>query len=101
MSKRVLTGLHFLQGDEACVEGALAAGCQLFAGYPITPATEISVRMSKRIFEVGGIFVQGADELDSLAIVIGAVWGGVERNDCDLWKWNLSHARKHWLCSDD
>jgi len=65
-----------MQGDDACVEGAIAASCNLFAGYPITPATEISVRMSNRLFDVGGIFVQGADELDSLAIVIGAVWGG-------------------------
>lgn len=76
MDKRVLTGVHFMQGDDACVEGAIAAGCKLFAGYPITPATEISVRMSRRLFEVGGIFVQGADELDSLAIVIGAAWSG-------------------------
>jgi len=76
LANRVLTGLHFFQGDEACAEGALAAGCQLFAGYPITPSTEISERMSTRIFEVGGIFVQGADELDSLAIVIGAACCG-------------------------
>jgi 2-oxoglutarate ferredoxin oxidoreductase subunit alpha len=65
-----------MQGDEACAEGAIAAGCDLFAGYPISPATEISERMAKRLPKVGGIFVQGVDELDSLAIVIGAVWGG-------------------------
>lgn len=76
MDKRILTGVHFLSGDEACVEGAIAAGCNLFAGYPITPATEISEVMSRRLPQVGGIFVQGADELDSLAIVIGASWGG-------------------------
>jgi len=75
---RTLKGLHFMQGDDACAEGAIAAGCRLFAGYPITPATEISVRMSNRLVEVGGIFVQGVDELDSLAIVIGGVWGGLK-----------------------
>jgi len=76
MAKRILPGEYFFQGDQACAEGAVAAGCKLFAGYPITPATEISERLSWRLPEVGGIFVQGADELDSLTIVIGAVWGG-------------------------
>ena len=76
MGKQLLTGTHFLQGNQACAEGALAAGCKLFAGYPITPATEISERLSWRLPETGGTFVQGADELDSLTIVIGAAWGG-------------------------
>jgi len=76
MNKRILSGTHLFQGDEACVEGAIAAGCNLFAGYPITPATEISERLSWRLFDVGGIFVQGADELDSLTIVIGAACAG-------------------------
>jgi len=76
MNKRLLSGVHLLQGDEACAEGAIAAGCNLFAGYPITPATEVSERLSWRLFDVGGIFVQGADELDSLTIVIGAACGG-------------------------
>ena len=76
MAERLLSGEHFFQGDQACAEGAVAAGCKLFAGYPITPATEISERLSWRLPEVGGIFVQGADELDSLTIVIGAAWGG-------------------------
>jgi len=76
MNKRLLSGIHLLQGDEACAEGAIAAGCNLFAGYPITPATEVSERLSWRLFDVGGIFVQGADELDSLTIVIGAACGG-------------------------
>jgi len=76
MNKRILSGTYLLQGDEACAEGALAAGCNLFAGYPITPATEISERLSWRLFDVGGIFVQGADELDSLTMVIGAACAG-------------------------
>lgn len=78
MNRRILAGTHLLSGDEACAEGALAAGCNLFAGYPITPATEISERLSWRLFDVGGIFVQGADELDSLTIVIGAVHAGAK-----------------------
>jgi len=76
MNRRVLSGVHLLQGDEACAEGAIAAGCNLFTGYPITLATEVSERLSWRLFDVGGIFVQGADELDSLTIVIGAACGG-------------------------
>jgi len=76
MGERLLTGKHLLQGDEACAEGAVAAGCNLFAGYPISPATEISERLSWRLPQVGGIFCQGADELDSLTIAIGAAWGG-------------------------
>ena len=76
MNRRVLSGVHLFQGDEACAEGAIAGGCNLFAGYPITPATEVSERLSWRLFDVGGIFVQGADELDSLTIVIGAACGG-------------------------
>ena len=76
MNRRILSGAHLFQGDEACAEGAIAAGCNLFAGYPITPATEVSERLSWRLFDVGGIFVQGADELDSLTIVIGAACAG-------------------------
>ncbi len=69
-------GRYFWQGNQACVEGALAAGCRLFAGYPITPATEISELMSQRLPQSGGIFVQGEDELASLAMVIGASQAG-------------------------
>ncbi len=78
MEKRLLTGVHLWQGNEACAEGALAAGLTLFAGYPITPATEISERLSTRLPAVGGTFVQGADELDSMTIIIGAAWGGAK-----------------------
>ncbi len=65
-----------MNGQVACAEGAIAAGVNLFVGYPITPATEISERLSRRLPQVGAIYLQGADELDSLAIVIGSVWGG-------------------------
>ena len=50
---RVLTGQHFFMGDVACAEGALAAGCTFFAGYPITPSTEVAERLSRRLPEVG------------------------------------------------
>ena len=69
-------GVHLMQGDEAVVEGAIIAGCRFFAGYPITPATEIAERMSYRLPQVGGIFVQMEDELGSILAVIGAAWGG-------------------------
>ena len=52
-----------LQGNEACVKGALCAGCRFFAGYPITPSTEIIELMSKDIVKVGGTFIQMEDEI--------------------------------------
>jgi len=72
----VLTGVHFINGDIACAEGAIAAGCRFFAGYPITPATEISERMSERLPLINGVFIQMEDEIASMAAVLGAVWGG-------------------------
>jgi 2-oxoglutarate ferredoxin oxidoreductase subunit alpha len=73
-----ISGEFFLSGDEACAEGALAAGCRFFAGYPITPATEIAEHMSDRLPEVGGTYIQMEDELASMAAVLGAAWGGVK-----------------------
>ena len=70
--RTVLTGVHFMNGDVACAEGAIAAGCRFFAGYPITPATEIAEHMSKRMPEIGGIYIQMEDEIASIAAVIGA-----------------------------
>ncbi len=77
-SQAVLTGEHFINGDEACAEGGLAAGCRFFAGYPITPATEVAERMAERLPLVGGIYVQMEDEIASLAAVLGASWGGAK-----------------------
>ncbi len=74
--KGVLTGAHFLDGDHACAEGALAAGCRFFAGYPITPSTEVAERIALRFPLVGGIFIQMEDELASMAAVLGGAWGG-------------------------
>jgi 2-oxoglutarate ferredoxin oxidoreductase subunit alpha len=67
-----------LQGNEAIVEGALAAGCRFFAGYPITPATEISEIMSYRLPAVEGTFIQMEDEIASMGAIIGASLAGVK-----------------------
>lgn len=67
-----------MDGDTACAEGALAAGCRFFAGYPITPATEIAERMARRLPQVGGIYIQMEDELGSIAAVIGASYAGAK-----------------------
>lgn len=75
-SKRVLTGKYFMMGNIACAEGALAAGCELAAGYPITPASEIANRLAERLPQVGGIFLQMEDEISSIAAIIGASWTG-------------------------
>jgi 2-oxoglutarate ferredoxin oxidoreductase subunit alpha len=77
-AKAVLTGTHFMNGDYACCEGAIAAGCRFFGGYPITPATEVAERMSRRLPDIGGIYIQMEDELASIAAVLGASWGGVK-----------------------
>jgi 2-oxoglutarate/2-oxoacid ferredoxin oxidoreductase subunit alpha len=74
--KGVLTGSHFMDGDHALAEGALAAGCRFFAGYPITPSTETAERFAERCPEVGGLFIQMEDEIASITANIGAVWGG-------------------------
>jgi 2-oxoglutarate ferredoxin oxidoreductase subunit alpha len=64
--------LKFLQGNEACVEAALYAGLDFFAGYPITPSTEIAEHLSVRLPQIGGKFVQMEDEIASLCAIIGA-----------------------------
>ncbi len=70
-------GLKILQGNEACVEGAVAAGCQFFAGYPITPASEIAEYMAHKLPTCHqGTFVQMEDELASISAITAARWGG-------------------------
>ncbi len=76
--KGVLTGAHYLDGDFAIAEGALAAGCRFFAGYPITPSTETAERFAERIPYVGGVFIQMEDEIASITALIGASWAGVK-----------------------
>jgi 2-oxoglutarate ferredoxin oxidoreductase subunit alpha len=73
-----LAGSWFMNGDVASAEGAIAAGCRFFAGYPITPATEIAERMAVRMPQVGGIFIQMEDEISSMAALLGAAWGGMK-----------------------
>lgn len=73
---RVLTGTHFMLGDHACAEGALAAGLDYFGGYPITPSTEVAERLARRLPAVGGKYVQMEDELGSVVSIIGASAAG-------------------------
>ncbi|MEJ2735261.1 MAG: 2-oxoacid:acceptor oxidoreductase subunit alpha [Anaerolineae bacterium] len=74
----LLTGEHFMLGDHAAAEGAILAGCRFFAGYPITPATEIAERMSVRLPQVGGVYIQMEDELASMNAILGGSWAGVK-----------------------
>lgn len=69
---------RLLQGNEACAEAALAAGCRFYAGYPITPSSEIAEFMARRLPEAGGTYIQMEDEIASMAAVIGASLAGVK-----------------------
>lgn len=70
--------VRLMQGNEACVEGAIAAGMRFYAGYPITPSTEIAELSSEKLPYVGGRFIQMEDEIASMAAVIGAALTGVK-----------------------
>jgi len=76
--KKIMTGTHFVMGNFACAEGAIAAGCEFAAGYPITPASEIINRLARRLPEVGGIFFQAEDEIGAICTAIGASWAGLK-----------------------
>ena len=71
-------GVHYLSGNEASAEGAIVAGCRFYAGYPITPSSELMERMAFRLREVGGVFIQMEDEIASISAVIGASWAGAK-----------------------
>ena len=73
-----LVGAHYLDGDHAAAEGAIAAGCNFVAGYPITPSTEIVERLAWRFPDTGGTFIQMEDEIASSIAIQGAVWGGAK-----------------------
>jgi len=73
-----LVGEFYMNGDTSCAEGAISAGCRFFAGYPITPATEVAERMAQRLPGVDGIFIQMEDELASMNAILGASWAGVK-----------------------
>ena len=69
---------RLIAGNEAVAEGAIAAGARFFAGYPITPSTEIAEVLSRRLPQVDGHFVQMEDEIASIAAVIGASLAGAK-----------------------
>ncbi len=78
-ARRATTGRRLLEaGTYALTEGAIAAGCRVFAGYPITPATDIAEYMSKRLPQVGGYYVQCEDELAGMHACAGASLGGLK-----------------------
>lgn len=71
-------GRYLALGNEACANAAIMAGCRFFAGYPITPASEISHYLAAELPKVGGVFLQMEDEIASIASVIGASWAGAK-----------------------
>ncbi|KUK20594.1 2-oxoacid:acceptor oxidoreductase subunit alpha [Pseudothermotoga lettingae] len=73
MGERVL-----MQGNEACALGAIKGGCRFYAGYPITPSSEIAETMARELPKVGGVFIQMEDEISSAAAIIGASLAGVK-----------------------
>ncbi len=78
MNVPAVHGEFFMSGNYACAEGALAAGCRFYGGYPITPSSEIAEHMSRRLPQVGGHYLQMEDEIGSIAAVLGASNAGVK-----------------------
>jgi 2-oxoglutarate ferredoxin oxidoreductase subunit alpha len=76
--ERFLVETLVIHGNEACARGAIAAGCRFFAGYPITPASEITEVMSRLLPKVRGVFLQMEDEIASICTALGAAWGGAK-----------------------
>ena len=72
----ISSGRHYLEGSEACVEGALMAGLKVYGGYPITPASEIMEHAARRLPMVGGRFIQMEDEISAACTLVGASWAG-------------------------
>ncbi|HDK27966.1 MAG TPA: 2-oxoacid:acceptor oxidoreductase subunit alpha, partial [Candidatus Atribacteria bacterium] len=70
--------IKLLQGNEACVKGAILAGVRFFAGYPITPSSEIAEGMARLLPQIRGKFLQMEDEISSMAAVIGASIAGLK-----------------------
>ena len=73
-----VSGSQNLQGNHACALAAVAAGCRFYAGYPITPSSEIAERMAAELPKVGGVFIQMEDEIGSMGAILGASMGGVK-----------------------
>ncbi len=78
MSKLLKPGTYFLEGNIACAEAALLAGCRFYAGYPITPSSELMHHMARRMPEVGGVFIQGEDEIASIMMALGGSAAGLK-----------------------
>jgi 2-oxoglutarate ferredoxin oxidoreductase subunit alpha len=78
LKKETEMATHFWQGNEACAEAAIVAGCRFFAGYPITPASEIAEYLARKLPQTGGIAMQMEDELASIGAVVGASWTGAK-----------------------
>ena len=93
MAKR----FQLLQGNEAVVEGAIAAGMRFYAGYPITPSTEIAERSAVRLPQVGGKFIQMEDEIGGIAAALGASVA-TESNDRNIRSGILPETGEHRLC---
>lgn len=70
--------VHFWSGNEACAHAAIAAGCYFFAGYPITPSSEIAEHLSRLLPPAGGTIIQMEDELASIGATVGASWAGTK-----------------------
>lgn len=79
MNNKILPpGIHFLTGNVATAEAALIAGCRFYAGYPITPSSDLMHHMARRMVEVGGIFIQTEDEIAAMNMVLGASAAGMK-----------------------
>jgi hypothetical protein len=91
----------FMQGNEAVGWGALAAGCRFYAGYPITPSTEIAEMLSRELPKLGGKFIQMEDEIASLAAIIGASVGGLKSMTATSGPGFSLDAGEHRVCRHD
>lgn len=76
--KRIHSGIHFMMGNLACAEGAVAAGCRFAAGYPITPASEVFNALASRLPDADGSLLQMEDEISAVCAAIGASWSGLK-----------------------
>ncbi len=78
MAAKTKCKAQLLSGNEACVQGALVAGIRFFAGYPITPSTEVAEGLAEELPKIGGRFIQMEDEIASMGAVIGASLAGLK-----------------------
>ena len=96
-----MTKVRLVQGNEACALGALKAGATFFAGYPITPSTEIAEHMAEMMPACGAHFVQMEDEIASIGAVVGAAATGAQGVHGYLRPWFLSYAGAGGICCFD